>query len=290
MKQTLFHLASQMAGIARYEFVLQWRRRGLVVLAGGLLAMLLLGSLLFSRASRQSQFSSGDGPRPRISQTTMSGSWLAVFLVITLFVPILAAETLPLDRQHGVRELLDSLPVRPGTFLAGRLLGLWAAVLAALGAVALVDALTGRLLHGPLGLGRYVAVWAGSLVPLALFLSAAGMLLAAPLPGRRAAGLAGIALGIFCFFGQAPSYNLDLAPLAAFWPPYYVGQLAALMSGLLEADYRAQVAALGIDVQYFNASPGRVVLPVPLICALGPLQLVAPWLLAWLWLRWKATR
>jgi hypothetical protein len=283
-------LFAQLAGIARYELRLQWRRGGLAVLMAGLVALLLLTTVLFARFSRQREFYSGDAPQPRMSQSTMSGTWLAAVLILTLFLPILAAETLPLDRQHGVRELLDSLPVRPGLHLAGRLLGLWAGVLGSLAVAALVDAAAGRPWHGPLDLGRYAALWLGSLAPAALFLSAAALLFAAPLPNRRAAALFGIVLGVFSFFGQASASRLNLTPLTAVWPPYYLRQLNLLMSSLLETDYRAQVAALGVQVQYFGPSPWQDLIAVPLLCALGPLQLVAPGLVAWLWLRWKATR
>ncbi|MCC6192586.1 MAG: hypothetical protein IT318_26470 [Anaerolineales bacterium] len=285
-------LLLQLTGIAGYELRLQWRRRGLVVLIAGLVLMLALGTLFFSRASQRYSFYAEGAPRPAMNQSTMSGSWAAAWLILALFLPILAAETLPLDRQYGVRELFDSLPAHPGIALAGRVLGVWAGVLAGLGGVALADALTGRLAHGPLDLGRYALLWAGSLVPLALYLSGASLLLAAPLPGRRAAALAGVLVGIFSFYGRATVLSMDitLTPSRALWPPIYLDQLGRLLSSILEADYRAQVAALGIQTQYFGPTPWENLQPLPVICALGPLQLLVPWLVAWLWLRWKETR
>jgi hypothetical protein len=278
-----------LAGIAGYELRLQWRRRGLLVLSVGLVALLLLTTVLFRQLASRYQGYAGDAPRPRLSQSTMSGTWLAASLIVTLFLPILAAETLPLDRQHGVRELLDSLPVSPTVHLAGRVLGLWAGVLGSLAAAALVDVVAGRPWHGPLDLGRYAALWVGSLAPAALFLSAASLLLAAPLPNRRAAALFGIVLGVFGFLGQGMAYRLNLTPFTALWPPYYLHQLILLMSSLLEADYWAQLGTLGDQVLNFGPPPERL-LPIPLLCGLGPLQLAAPWLVAWLWLRWKAAR
>lgn len=284
------HLLAQLAGIAGYELRLQWRRRGLAVLMAGLVILLLLLPVLFTQFSRQVAFSARDAPQPGMSPSTMSGSWAAAWLVLALFLPILAAETLPLDRQHGVSELLESMPVHPNVHLAGRLLGLWAGVLGSLAVVALIDGLAGRLWHGPLDVRRYAALWLVSLSPAALLLSSAALLLAAPLPNRRAAALCGIVLGVFSFFGQATAYQLNLTPLTAVWPPYYLHQLQLLMSSLLETDYRAQVAALGVPVQYFGPAPWQDLIAFPLLCALGPLQLVAPGLVAWLWLRWKATR
>ncbi|MEP7357879.1 MAG: hypothetical protein ABI847_11600 [Anaerolineales bacterium] len=283
-------LAAQLIGIAGTELRQQWRRRGLVTLMAGLVVLMFLVPVIVSRSGRSISVTAGGAPAPRMSQSTMSGTWLAALLVITLFLPILASETLPLDRQNGVRELLESLPVSPAVLLLGRLLGLWAGVLGCLAVVALADGLLGRWWHGPLDLGRYAALWLGSLAPAALLLSAAGMLLAAPLPGRRGAALLGIAVGVFNFFGQAAALNLGLTLLTALWPPFFLHQLVIVMSGLLETDFRAQMAALGNSVQYYGAGPWEGLLPVPVLCVLGPLQLLVPVLVAGLWLRWRATR
>jgi hypothetical protein len=118
----------------------------------------------------------------------------AVFLVI--LIPIVVAEAIPRDRQLGVRELLDSLPLRSRIYLAGKLLGTCVIVGVGTIVVLLVVGLLFWLTNVPFDLAGYlldvtVGVW--SLIVMNCGLT---VLAAAGQPGA----LRGMLAGFVCVF------------------------------------------------------------------------------------------
>ena len=175
----------QLTGIIIYELRMQWRRRGLPVLMAGLAIMLLLGTILLKPMIDRAYFCSD--PQSEMCSdafrlTTTSFIWQAAILLLILALPIVVAETIPLDRHTGVRELLDSLPLSREVYLAGKVLSIWIGLLIGMAGVALLDGWLGRSWHGPARLAIYLQLWTFGLAPLALFISGVSVLLAAGQP------------------------------------------------------------------------------------------------------------
>jgi len=202
----------QLGAMLHYEFLLQWRRPTLLALVGGLIAVPILGAFL-----SKGQFSGYDtviaagGPlleqiRAQITTSMLTAVWLGVSMTLLLLLPIVTADTIPRDRQVGVRELLDSLPVAPGAYLAGKILSLWVSLLAGLGLVALAAGIAWRWIVGPFNLGIYAEMWLLGAVPLALINSALSVLLAAGQPTNRRAIFVGAGFAIFCLLALLPGF------------------------------------------------------------------------------------
>jgi hypothetical protein len=230
---------TQLGAMLRYEFLLQWRRPTLLALVGGLIAVPILGAFL-----SRGQFSGYDAAiaaggllleqvRAQITASMLTAVWLGVSMTLLLLLPIITADAIPRDRQIGVRELLDSLPITPEIYLAGKLLSLWVSLLAGLGLAALAAGITWRWIVGPFNLGIYAEMWLLGAVPLALINSALSVLLAAGQPTNRRAIFVGVGFAIFCL----------LALLAGF-----------LTHGTLL--YHLNPARPAIELYYFVAWPG----------------------------------
>ena len=230
---------TQLGAMLRYEFLLQWRRPTLLALVGGLIAVPILGAFL-----SRGQFSGYDAAiaaggllleqvRAQITASMLTAVWLGVSMTLLLLLPIVTADAIPRDRQIGVRELLDSLPITPEIYLAGKLLSLWVSLLAGLGLAALAAGITWRWIVGPFNLGIYAEMWLLGAVPLALINSALSVLLAAGQPTNRRAIFVGVGFAIFCL----------LALLAGF-----------LTHGTLL--YHLNPARPAIELYYFVAWPG----------------------------------
>lgn len=193
----------RLGGIVQYEIVQHWRRRGLpltmlIWLGAVLLGVYVVGepppggppgmeaaAELFARLQNTS----------RALTAAMSVS--TIFCVLALGV--MAAETFPLETQQGVDEWRDALPLGDGLFLAGKVGGVWTAVIAGLLAVMLLSAAALRLLIGPFDLPAYFKLWLLGLAPVALFVSGVSALLASLFASRRWAMLLGITVSVFCY-------------------------------------------------------------------------------------------
>ena len=207
-----FHLPlafHQFAAMLRYEFLLQWRRRGLSVIMLTIIALPVLGALTLGRGALAGVAVSGLAPervRELVTQQMAPAVWGTLWLFLTLLVPVVVAETLPKDRHYGVRELLDSLPFSSGLYLAGKLVSMWTAVLAGLGLGMAVIAAVWWLAVGPFDLRWYANVWLAGGVPMAFINPSLGLLLAAGQPTSRRALLVGIGFAVVCVLLQVPGF------------------------------------------------------------------------------------
>src|SRR5262245_9115916 len=109
---------AQVLGITQYEFRMHWRRRGLMILMWSILVIVGISILVAGDSVTQLSLPGGDPAVAR--QVKTAALILTVFSPISVglvfVLPLVAAETIPLDRQYGVRELLDTLPLSPNAY------------------------------------------------------------------------------------------------------------------------------------------------------------------------------
>lgn len=115
----------------------------------------------------------------------------ASLLPLLMGIPPLFSDSIPLDRQSKVRELLETLPLGKTVYLAGKVCGLWASLIVGLLLCAAAYGVVMRLLFGVYDLLLYAALWGLVIIPAVLVVSAACVLLASGVGSRRIAVLIG---------------------------------------------------------------------------------------------------
>ena len=116
----------------------------------------------------------------------------AALLPLLLFgLPLYVSETIPYDRQYGVRDLLDLLPITAGTYLLGKVLAVWVALLLAITLSGVVAGVISTVVFGALDVGEWANMWLGGFLVMGLLASSISILLAAGQPNRRRALLVG---------------------------------------------------------------------------------------------------
>ena len=152
--------------------------------------------------------------------------WLALGVL-----PIVSAPTIPSDRLFGVDELLRSLPLSGGIYLAGKVLGVLAVVLLT-GAVTLtLHVLLHLALAGPLNPGLYLELTLVAGLPLLLWAPTVGVLAASGLRTRRTAIIMGILTGI----AGPPVWALALRPPTG--QPSFSVETTSLLSRQAASDF-----------------------------------------------------
>jgi ABC-type transport system involved in multi-copper enzyme maturation permease subunit len=181
----------------------------------------------------------------------------AVFFA-TILALLAGASTLPRERETGVRDVLLGSPLTPGTWIAGKWLGICGAVLLAVAVLGGVHLVSVELRGGaPLGYGPFLAALLLAVVQGALAGAGAlafgarlrsGPALVASLIlilAGHGAGLAGEgALGQTLRFLLPRAEALNLAGEAVFGPFGAPLWLAAALHGLLYAGFLLTVATL----------------------------------------------
>ncbi len=157
---------------------------GLVVTAGTLY-------LAFMNAQGMPREFAADAGARALAMAWPTFEWLALVIL-----PIVTTQTIPSDRQLGVDELLRSQPLTGGLYLAGKVLGMFTAVLLTGMVVATVHVLLHLLLVGPIHSAFYLEMSLFSALPLLIWASAIGVLTGCALRTRRAAILMGILVGL----------------------------------------------------------------------------------------------
>jgi hypothetical protein len=198
---------SQILAISQNEFRAQWRRRGMLVLTLGMMALPVAGAFLLRSnlfiISTDWVTSGAMTPaeaRRQIAQIIIPTIWAPLYVVLALILPILTADSVVRDRQAGSPsgwgELLDSLPLRKGTFLLGKLSGMYASVLASCLIAMLLTGIAWRLLLGPFDLVLYLQEWIFGAAALAVLNGNLSMLLAATQPTSSRAVAIGVLVAI----------------------------------------------------------------------------------------------
>ncbi|MCC7358025.1 MAG: hypothetical protein IT317_01010 [Anaerolineales bacterium] len=227
---------AQLLGLLRYEAIMYLRRRGWLVLWLAVPALPLLFALNVAR-QRLAAGAAGEVNAEALTRAAVYFTLGPVFVTQMILLPLLAADSLPRDRQLGVRELLDSLPLSTGVYLGGKLLGLWASL--ALG-VALALGLTGLAwrLVGPMDFAPYLELWVVRLGGLIWINGSLGLLLGAGQPNRPRAVLLGAALVAVMLFTLAPGMLAAPGATARIWNP---ARAAMLTPWPFEAQSRRDV-------------------------------------------------
>jgi hypothetical protein len=275
----------QIAAMVRYELLMQWRRVALPALGLGMITPALLGAVLARNKfggvgeALATGALSPETASANITAELLLVTWLGAFLTVMVMLPLVVADTIPQDRHLGVHEVLDSLPLKPGTYLAGKVLGLWVSLMVGLATAALLIAGAWRLAVGPFDLAVYAELWLVGVLPTALIQAGLAALLAAGQPTNRRAMLAGGAWSLLCLFGIGLAFVTYgtfwdwLNPARpAVWLYYLVGWPGAMRGkGVLSQ------SALNLIGQFVNQK--RAI--QSLGAGLGQVGLV--WL--WVWLR-----
>lgn len=199
---------NQLGAMVRYEFLMAWRRRSLVILWVLLLVGILSFALLMRDVNERTpvydevssvltgadapEWAQGIDPLVASHTITLGNLMIAGMIFYTVGVVLLMAEVIPLDRQFKVRELLDALPLSRATYLAGKIVSMWAGLLVGALLIGLIAAPLVWLILGAYDLRVFAALWIALLVPQSFVASALTMLAASFVGSRRAAVMVGL--------------------------------------------------------------------------------------------------
>jgi ABC-type transport system involved in multi-copper enzyme maturation permease subunit len=278
---------TQLAAIIRYEFRLQWRSAALPAVVAGLAITPLLGAVVALgdfqgyRGAVAAGTMAADVLRGKITGAMVMPIWVGLSLMALIFIPPLAAETIPRDRQAGVRELLDALPLPPGLYLLGKLLSLWLSLIVAVTAAALTTGLIWWLIIGPFDLVLFLDLWFVGGLGLCLINAGFSLLLAAPQTTTRRAVLVGAAFSLLCLIGT----GLLFAPQPGWWQWLNPARPAVMLHYMLglpgvlnrNDDLTRAIAALVARIANRQA--------VFTALGTGLAQVGLIWLMMWQWLK-----
>lgn len=271
---------AQILGMASYEFRMHWRRRTLQVATLSLIGLNLVVLLVLGNSMEQylAQFGTLD---PNTPHNVVPFLWVTIYFVILVLFGPLMAEVIPLDHHLGVRELLDSLPLNRETYLAGKLLGMFLALLSGIAVSAIVLGTVAWLVFGGFEIAPYIQMWLVGVIPLVLLNPGLSLLLAAGQPTRRRAAAigGGFAILSLSFFVASIRAVLD-------------GNTNALLDSINPARpailrYFMPAASNGATLSMLSSSAsGDVVLAV--VAGLAELLIAAA--IIWYWQRWHENR
>lgn len=188
----------QLWGMARYEMLMQWRRGALRVIIVMFILAPLLAMILVLASAQQLDMSAtqwSEFYKPEFRFTAM-----AIFIVLPLAplvfiaLPVLVADSIPLDQQLGTRDLFNGLALERRVYLFGKVLGVWGGLLLTFGLAIVVLGIAFRLMHGSFNLRVWVLLWVVGIAPMALITSGISMLFSAGYPSRRPAVMTAFAL------------------------------------------------------------------------------------------------
>ncbi len=222
---------AQIVGMALYEFRMHWRRRAfkvitLTMVLGSAALVLSVGgnlnTLVPSLPSPESLSSDQAAMMSGLALTGLSSTFLMVTLIF--IVPVLVSDTVPIDRQQHVDDLLGSLPVPRWVYLAGKVGGVWLASLFSVGAAVMVLLGLWVLRVGMLNPLPILDMLVSGALPALLFSSGSAVLVGATQPSRRRAVLAVIGYLLLPPFLLSAS-PLSIQPVIAFVVPGWLDVL-----------------------------------------------------------------
>ncbi|MBN1122418.1 MAG: alpha/beta fold hydrolase [Anaerolineae bacterium] len=195
--------SARLAAMVHYEMLMGWRcgalRAVLFVTLTLPQLMYLLGAVFgpITDSETSARFVMWPEAARMVGTNAAIFANIPTLILAILFLPFMVAEIVPLDRQYQVRELVDSLPVTSSTYLAGKLLSVWPGIAIMMVLAALLSGVLTQAQNGPIDSGTLVAFWLTGPIPLALFSTQMGVLLAAGQPNRRRAIPVALAAVIF---------------------------------------------------------------------------------------------
>jgi ABC-type transport system involved in multi-copper enzyme maturation permease subunit len=148
----------QIWGIAYYELLMHWRRRGLLVVTLAMFAVSTLPVLLM-RGEMRSRAALGPAGMATYTQNVTTLHWAVVGGVLFAIMPFLFADAIPRDRELGVAELLNTVPLSRYAYLLGKMSGAWLSALSSLLLLAVVCDLIWWFVIAPFDLAGYLPIW-----------------------------------------------------------------------------------------------------------------------------------
>lgn len=267
----------QLIGMTNYEFRMHWRRRGLIVLVLAV-TLMSVASVLLTRANTSlitasAALDKGSLPEQAIGFAAVFTTWAPLSMALIFILPMIVSDAIPLDTQHNLKDLLDSLPVTSLTYLLGKLFGMWAAGLASIALVGSISAVAWWVIVGQFDLRPFLEMLGVGAVVLTVLNGGLGLLVASRQPNRKRAIVATLAVIMPCiaFTAFTPgSLITDLNPIRGAIIMYY---LSSSTKHLYNADFA-------------NFTAQDVLLTV----AFGLLELIVIGIAIWGWMRWKDNR
>jgi ABC-type transport system involved in multi-copper enzyme maturation permease subunit len=179
---------TKIVGIAWYEMLMGWRRRGLAVVVFAFTIALIL--LLYGVQHLEG------APRSVATDfmNAMSYGLFPSLWQLLAGIPLIAAETFSYDHRTQTKELLGGLPVSEAAYLTGKILGVCTLLLMYFAISAIIVGVVGWLLYGAYDVKAYLLLWLDTLVPMTLFAAALGVMVAVGCTTRRQ----GIIAGMIC--------------------------------------------------------------------------------------------
>jgi len=147
--------------IARFEFIMHWRRRGMRVLAITMLVITSAGILIVQSAP-QTMFGNLLAMNDSAFSINMVMSFMTfptLFCLIAFVFPVIASESIPIDRQLKTVELVSSLPVTYAEYLAGKVLGFVLSGLVALISGVVITGIAWWVAFGNYDIPSYIELW-----------------------------------------------------------------------------------------------------------------------------------
>jgi len=259
-------------GIARYEFKMLWRRRALIVLMLSMALILTAAPLLSSDLDSIANIADVDKDNvdTALSLTVALATWLPMATMLIFILPVVVADTIPLDNQYHVDELLNTTQLTPATYLAGKLLGVWVATLIGLAVIMVIVSATWVMQIGSFDFRMYLEIWMVNAVAVTILNGGLGVLLAVGQPNRRRAVL--VVIGLFMMLIFVLSFDLGEA-----WTLGSPVRMSMMTYFIPTEDTETLVTTV------FNRE-------VMLSIAAGFIQLFIIWSIAWGWLKYQQNR
>lgn len=204
----------QLIGMARYEFIMHWRRRSLLVITLAIIAVTVVATFIVGGSGAERLLAPvlanvNAQPDRLTTFIVVFMGWAPVAVVMAFLLPIVLADTIPLDRDAGVRELMDSLPLRPLIYLTGKLIGAWAATLAAVIVTMVVTGLVWRLQAGTYDMRAFAEMWLLGAASLVFLNGGIAVLVSSTQPSRRRAVMLIVVFFVIMFITAGRIFDLS---------------------------------------------------------------------------------
>ncbi|MBI5928532.1 MAG: ABC transporter permease subunit [Chloroflexi bacterium] len=268
MSTTLY----QLRGMIWYELKMHWRRRALKVMMLALFVLIVITSLLQHTEDFEKNVYEPVKDETGLSDAelntwfTIFSTWFVGAATLGFILPIGIADTIPLDRQSGVSELFHSFPVTRGTYVLGKVMGVWAAVLWGNFVLMVITGVLWWFFLGSYQPLPYISMWVLGLGALTVLNGGLGVLLGATQPNRLRAVL--LTIGVMFILPNFLGLDANTNATNSLWD---------FMSPL-----RWPIFAYYTRVNQSGALADAIVTAV-----VGIGELIMIGIVMWCWLRWK---
>ncbi|MEQ8674278.1 MAG: hypothetical protein RLP44_11085 [Aggregatilineales bacterium] len=189
--------AHQIWGMAKYEFKMHWRRRALLVLTLSMILILVAPIFLSGDLTNLTNVDgvSEENVEKALSLSVAIVTWFPLSSVLIFILPVALADTIPLDKQYNVDELLRTTPLTPAVYLWGKLIGTWLATLSSVFIVMIIATIAWISQVGKFDYVLYAEIWLVNAFSITILNGSLGVLLAVGQPNRRRAIV--VVIGLF---------------------------------------------------------------------------------------------